>query len=72
MLRRKNCPGSMALESTVSPVEDDNEYAAEGRELHRLTADPSLSRAGLEPAQLDLILAVESAEAEFLQKILSL
>ncbi len=72
MLRRKVCPGSLALESSLSQVEDENPYQAEGKKLHALTADPSLSRDSLEPSQLDLVLAVESAESEFISKILAL
>ncbi len=72
MLRRKCCPGSLALESSLAQVEESNEYQAEGTLLHKHTADPLLSRANLEPAQLDLILAVEAAEKEFIEKILTL
>ncbi len=64
------CPGSLALESTLDQVEESNEYQAEGKLLHDLTANPSKSRAELEPAQLDLILAVEAAEKEFAGKVL--
>lgn len=73
MLRRKLCPGSLALESTL-PVkvgdEPDDEWQAEGRLLHALIADPSLPRDGLKPSQLDLILIVERSEAEFIQTLL--
>lgn len=72
MLRRKLCPGSLALESTLEVVDDENEYQTEGKLLHALTANPLLSRASLEPAQLDLIETVEKAEAEFIEKILAL
>lgn len=72
MLRRKLCPGSLALESTLTPVEDPTEYQEEGRLLHELTANPLLSRASIRPDQLDLIETVEKAEAEFIQKILKL
>ena len=72
MLRRKICPGSMALESTITQIDTEDEYQAEGKLLHALTADPLLSRARLEPAQLDLIETVEKAEAEFIEKILKL
>ncbi len=72
MLRRRLCPGSLALESTLEQVDADSEYAAEGRLLHAHTADPSLSRAGLTPEQFELIQIVERAEAEFIEKILSL
>lgn len=70
MLRRRLCPGSLALESTLTPVEDPTEYQAEGKLLHELTANPLLSRASILPAQLDLIETVEKAEREFLEKIL--
>lgn len=72
MLRRRLCPGSMALESTVTQIDDPDEYQAEGNLLHALTADPLQSRAGLQPAQLDLVETVEKAEAEFIEKILKL
>jgi len=72
MLRRKLCPGSMALESTITQIDDPDEFQAEGTRLHALTADPLISRASLEPAQLDLVETVEKAEAEFLEKILKL
>lgn len=69
MLRRKRCPGSLALESTVTQVEEDDEVRDEGRLLHSLAADPTKPRDGLKPSQLDLLLAVERAEAEFLETI---
>jgi len=69
MLRRRRCPGSLALESTVTQIEDDDEVRDEGRLLHTLAADPSKSRDGLKPSQLDLLLAVEKAEAEFLATV---
>jgi len=72
MLRRKLCPGSMALESSITQIEDEDEYQAEGKLLHALTANPLLSRATLEPSQLDLVECVEKAEAEFVEKILKL
>jgi len=40
MLRRSKCPGSMALESTITQIDDEDEYQAEGNLLHALTADP--------------------------------
>lgn len=72
MLRRQRCPGSLEIESTLTLLEDENEYQAEGRLLHALTADPLKSRASLEPAQLQLIEMVEKAEVEFIEKILNL
>lgn len=72
MLRRKMCPGSLALESTLSPVEDPDEYQSEGKRLHELTANPLLSRASITPAQLELIETVEKAEKEFLNTVLAL
>ena len=72
MLRRRLCPGSMALESTITPVDDPDPYQAEGTLLHEHTAEPLKSRAGLEPAQLDLVETVERAEQEFIGKILAL
>ena len=72
MLRRRLCPGSMDLESTVTQVDSEDDFQAEGKLLHALTADPLLSRASLEPNQLDLIEAVEKAEREFIEKILKL
>lgn len=69
MLRRKLCPGSLALESTLQIVDEPNEYAAEGALLHRLIADPSLPRDGLKPSQLELIESVERAELEVFRKI---
>ena len=71
MLRRKRCPGSLALESTVTQIEDDDEVRDEGRLLHALAADPSKPRDGLKPSQLDLLLAVEKAEQEFLATVMS-
>lgn len=70
MLRRRLCPGSLALESTLPSVDDPNEYQAEGALLHALTAYPLQSRNDLKPAQLDLIETVEKAEKEFIEKIL--
>lgn len=72
MLRRKLCPGSMALESTITQIDDPDEYQMEGKLLHALAADPLQSRAKLEPSQLDLIETVEKAETEFIEKILKL
>jgi len=72
MLRRRLCPGSMALESTVTQIDDPDEYQSEGKLLHALTADPLQSRAGLNPGQLDLVETVEKAEQEFIEKILKL
>ena len=72
MLRRKLCPGSMALESTLTIIDDPDEYQAEGTLLHALTADPLKSRASLRPDQFDLVESVEKAEKEFLDKILAL
>jgi len=72
MLRRSKCPGSMALESTITQIDDEDEYQAEGKLLHAMTANPLLSRASLEPAQLDLVESVEKAESEFINKILKL
>ncbi len=68
MLRRKLCHGSLASESTLPepPDEDANEYQAEGRELHRLIADPALDRSHLEPEQYDTLIKAEQMEAEFL------
>lgn len=73
MLRRKLCPGSLALESTLPAKagdEPDDEFQAEGRKLHALIADPSLPRDGLKPSQLELIELVERAEKTFLETIL--
>lgn len=70
LLRRARCPGSLALESTIQSPDEDDEYRAEGRLLHRLIADPSLPRDELKPSQLDLIELVEKAEREFLERIL--
>ena len=72
MLRRKSCPGSLALESSLAQVEDSNPYQAEGTKLHALLADPALPRDDCTPAQMDLLESVEKSEAEFLAKILSL
>jgi len=72
MLRRSRCPGSLALESTLTPVDDPDEYQAEGQMLHSMTADPVISRASLTPQQFELVETVEKAEAEFIELILSL
>ncbi len=75
MLRRARCPGSLALESSLPAKvgdEPDDEYQAEGRRLHALIADPSLSRDELKPSQLELIESVEKAEKDFLERILKL
>ena len=70
--RRKLCPGSMALEASLpeAPAEDEgNEYQSEGRLLHRLSADKTLDRTGLNPEQLDTIEKSEAMEQEFLKQI---
>lgn len=72
MLRRKACPGSLALESTLKLIDDADEYQAEGKMLHAMTADPLISRAHLTPQQFELVETVEKAEREFLEKILAL
>jgi len=70
MLRRQKCPGSLALESTLPVVDDQNEYQEQGTRLHALLADPSLPRDGCSPSELELIESVEKAEREFLETIL--
>lgn len=69
MLRRRLCPGSLALESSLPAYNESNEYQAEGSLLHAMLADPSLSRDGLAPSQLELILTVEASESAFLKTI---
>lgn len=66
--RRKACPGSMALESSIpaAPESDANIDQAEGRLMHSLIADPTLSRNGITPEQHDIILLAEKLEEEFL------
>lgn len=73
MLRRKLCPGSLPLESTLPAKvgdEPEDQYQAQGRKLHRLVADPSLPRDDCSPSELELIESVERAEKEFLNKLL--
>jgi len=65
MLRRKLCPGSLALESTLPTVDDPNEFQEQGTRLHALVADPSLPRDGCSPSELELIESVEKSEAQF-------
>lgn len=69
MYRRKACPGSLELESRFEQPEDDadDEYKAEGRLLHRMMADPSLSREELTPEQLETLERAEAQERAFLQ-----
>lgn len=70
LLRRKACPGSLALESEIpSPPDDDDgtRYAEEGRMLHAHLADRSLSREHLLPEQFETVQKAEAMEAAFLE-----
>lgn len=70
LLRRKSCPGSLALESTLpeSPSDyDGGKYAEEGTTLHSHLADRSKPRDGLEPEQFETLEKAEAMESEFLE-----
>lgn len=71
-LRRKRCPGSLALESTLpEPPEDEsaNRYAEEGQMLHRMFADQGIPRHRLLPEQHEALSLAESMEAAAIKEI---
>lgn len=70
-LRRRRCPGSLALESTLPEpvVEDPNRYAEEGASIHRLFANPDFPRDNLTPEQLDALELAESMESAAIAEI---
>ena len=69
--RRRLCPGSLTLESSLSPApdDDDSEWSKEGRLLHDHMAYPLKDRAALTMDQVDVLDKCEKMEAEFLELV---
>lgn len=68
ILRRKACPGSLSLESTLPEPPSDydgGKYAEEGTMLHAHLADRTKPRDGLNPEQFETLEKAEAMEAEF-------
>lgn len=68
LARRVACPGSLKMEEGLP--ESDSPEASEGTELHRLIADPKLSRDHLDSEQLQTLEATEQMEQQFFDSLI--
>jgi hypothetical protein len=75
LLRFSLCPGSLALERSMTAQglwkDDRSEDAAEGTRLHRAASEPLSPRDDLKPEQMDVVEKSERMEADFFEFILA-